>query len=257
MTRVISVINYKGGVGKTTTVINTAAGLAREGARVLCIDLDPQGSLAVCLGVKSPYTSADLLLGHEVPERCIVSARPNLDVIVSNHDLQRAEGQLWRMPDERIARRVLYYTMRPIKTYDYVFLDCSHSISILTHNALLYAQELIIPVATDYLSMVGTRQVLDTLKEIGRIPDHRLRLTAVVPTMYYERRRKDREVMDLLNYYFKGKVTAPIRSNVRLPEATSRQKTIFEYDPRSYGAVDYAALVQWVKEAENQLGVAS
>ncbi len=251
MTRIISILNYKGGTGKTTTVVNTAAGLAGEGARVLCVDLDPQGSLGTWLGIKHPRTTADLLLGREPPERCIVTARERLDVVVSNHDLVHAEGQLWRMSDTQIARRVLHYTMETVAGYDFILLDCSHSISLLTHNALLYATELVIPVAMDYLAMVGTRQVMDTLKEIGRIPDHRLSLTAVVPTMYSGRQRKDREVMDILNYYFRGKVCTPIRANVRLAEAAGHQKTIFEYAPASYGAEDYAALVKWVLEAQN------
>ena len=250
MTRIINVLNYKGGTGKTTTVVNVAAGLALAGARVLAIDLDPQGSLGTCLGVKHTRTTADLLLGHAPPEQCTIKARENLDIVISNHDLLNAEGQLWRMDDERVALRILYYTMRTINTYDYIILDCSHAISRLTQNALLYAHELLIPVSMDYLAMVGTRQVLDTLKHIGRLPNHHLQLTAIVPTMYYRRLRKDREVMALLNRYFRGKVAAPIRNNVKLSEATSHQKTIYEYAPRSHGAEDYAKLVEWVTQAK-------
>jgi chromosome partitioning protein len=246
MTRTISILNYKGGTGKTTTVVNLGAGLAMNGARVLCIDMDPQGSLGTWLGVRHTRSVADLLLGYADPEQCIVPARKNLDLILGNQSLVSAEGQLWRLDDERVARRVLYHTMKHINTYDYILLDCSHSISMLTHNALLYATELIIPVSTDYLAMVGIRQVIDTLKNIGRIPDHHLRLTLVVPTMYYERLRKDREVMQLLNYYFRGKIADPIRSNVKLAEAVSHQQSIYEYAPESYGAIDYARLVERV-----------
>jgi chromosome partitioning protein len=252
MTRILSVLNYKGGTGKTTTVVNTAAGLALKGKRILAIDLDPQGSLGTCLGVRHTRTTADLMLGHAPPERCIIPARKNLDVIVSDRNLFQAEGQLWRMNDDTIARRVLVYTMKVIADYDFVFLDCSHSISLLTENALLYAHELIVPVSMDYLAMVGTRQVIETLKQIGRTPNHQLQLTAVVPTMYYSRLRKDREVMAILNRYFRGKVAPPIRSNVKLSEASSHQKTIYEYAPRSHGAIDYARLVERIVNVDHE-----
>jgi chromosome partitioning protein len=244
MSRVISVLNYKGGTGKTTTVVNVAAGLALQGARVLCIDLDAQGSLGTHLGVQHTHTVADLLLGYAEPKTCIVPARENLDLIVSDHGLLRAEGQLWRMEDEHVARRVLLHTMKRVEGYDYVLLDCSHAVSLVTHNALLYAREIVVPVSTDYLAMVGTRQVIATLKQIGRVPAHRLHLTLVVPTMYYGRLRKDRAVMDMLTRYFNGKVAEPIRANVRIAEAASHGQTIYEYAPRSHGAIDYARLVE-------------
>lgn len=246
MTRIISILNYKGGTGKTTTTVNLGAGLALRGARVLCIDMDPQGSLGTWLGVRHTRGSADLILGYATPEQCTVPARENLDLILGSQALVQAEGQLWKFYDERVARRVLYHTMKDVNSYDYILLDCSHSISMLTHNALLYATELVIPVSTDYLAMVGIRQVIDTLKTIGRIPDHHLKLTVVLPTMYYERLRKDREVLQLLEYYFRGKVADPIRSNVKIAEAASHQQTIYEYAPQSYGAADYARLVERV-----------
>ncbi|HOU14328.1 MAG TPA: ParA family protein [Anaerolineae bacterium] len=246
MTRIISILNYKGGTGKTTTTVNLGAGLALRGARVLCIDMDPQGSLGTWLGIRHTRGVADMMLGYAAPEQCIVPARDNLDLILGSHTLVQAEAQLWKFPDERVSRRVLYHTMKHINGYDYILLDCSHSISMLTHNALLYANELIIPVSTDYLAMVGIRQVIDTLKTIGRIPDHHLQLTVVLPTMYYGRLRKDRDVLQLLERYFRGKVADPIRANVKLAEASGHQQSIYEYAPNSPGAVDYALLVERV-----------
>lgn len=247
MPRVISVLNYKGGTGKTTTVVNLAAGLALRGMKVLALDLDPQSSVGTCLGVHHSHTIADLLLGRVPPELCITPARPNLDVVISQQDLFRTEGELWRMSSQQLAERILLYTMRRLPThdsYDYVFLDCSHAISLLTQNALHYAREIIVPVSMNYLAMVGTRQVLETLKTIGKTPDHRLQLTLVVPTMYYGRLRKDQEVMELLERYFRGKIGPPIRTNIKLAEATSHHQTIYEYAPRSPGAIDYARLVE-------------
>lgn len=244
MSRVICVLNYKGGTGKTTTVVNLAAGLALGGARVLCIDLDVQGSLGTSFGVQHPHSVADLFLGRESPQTCIVSARENLDLIVSSQRLLQAEGALWRLDNDKLARRVLHHTMKPIQDYDYVFLDCSHSISLVSQNALLYARELIVPVSMNYLSMVGTRQVLQTLKSIGSVSGHQVKLTAVVPIMYYGRLRKDREVLGLLQRYFGDKVARPIRTNVKLAEASGHQKSIYEYAPASHGALDYACLVE-------------
>lgn len=246
VTRVISVLNFKGGTGKTTTVVNLAAGLALRKERVLCIDMDAQGNLGTWLGVKHSHTTADLLLGHVDPQRCIIAARKNLDVIVGDRHLMQAEGRLWRMGDDRVARRVLYYTMKEVNGYDYVIMDCAPSYSLVTENALLYARELIVPVSMDYLAMVGSRQVIDTLKTVGYIPDHELELTLVVPTLYYHRLRKDQEVMDMLQRYFRDRVSNPIRSNVRLAEAASYQQTIYEYAPDSHGAKDYARLVERV-----------
>ncbi len=248
MTRIISVLNYKGGTGKTTTVVNLAAGLALRGHPVLCVDLDVQGSLGTSLGINHVRSVADVLLGYAPPQSCIVPARERLDVILSDQRLLRAEGELWRMGDERAARRVLAYSMRQVQGYDFIFLDCGHSMSLVTQNALLYAGELLVPVSMNYLAMIGIRQVLDTLKDIGRIPGHRLRLTGIVPTMYYGRLRKDREVLSLLQHYFSGQVTPPIRRNVRLAEAAGQQQTIYEYAPASHGAMDYAALVEWIAD---------
>ena len=242
--RILGILNHKGGTGKTTTAVNLAAGLALRGSRVLAIDLDAQGSLATNLGVAYRHTLADLLLGRADLAACIQPARKNLDVIASDYTLLEAEGALWRMDDRDASRRLLRSKMNELDGYDFVILDHSPSISLMGQNGLLYCRELIVPVSMDYLAMVGTRQVMNTLKEIGRIPNHQLRLTAVAPTFYYGRLRKDREVLNTLKRYFNGRVTRPIRANVKLAEAPGHHKTIYEYAPRSSGAQDYAQLVE-------------
>jgi len=242
--RTIGVLNHKGGTGKTTTVINLAAGLALRGQRVLCVDMDAQGSLAACLGVSYRYSLTDLLLGRAEPQACIVQARENLDLIASNATLMDAEGALWRMGDDQAARRTLANKLASVNGYDYVILDYSPSISLLSQSGLLYIQELIIPISMDYMSLVGARQALNTLKEIGRIREHRLRLSLIVPTFYYGRLRKDREVLQTLQRHFTNTVTTPIRANVKLAEAPGHQMSIYEYAPRSPGAKDYTRLVE-------------
>jgi len=249
MSRVIGILNYKGGTGKTTTVVNLAVGLVLRGARVLCIDLDAQGNLAMYMGVRYRYSLTHLLLGRAQPQTCIVHVRDNLSLIASDDSLLQATGELWRSGDNRRARRVLVSRMRGVEdNYDFVILDFSPSASLLSENGLLYAQELIVPVSTRYMALVGTRQVIQTLKKIGRLPDHRIRLSLILPTFFHPQWRNDREVMEILRRYFADKVAEPIRASVKLAEAPSHHKSIFEYAPDSYGAIDYGLLVERVMQ---------
>ncbi len=246
--RILGVLNHKGGTGKTTTAVNLAAGFALRGSRVLLVDLDAQGSVAAALGVTYTYTVTDLLLGNAELTACISPARENLDIIASDRSLIEAEGALWRMNNHDASRLQLRKKMRGLKGYEYVILDYSPSISLMGQNGLLYSHELLVPVSMDYLALMGTRQVISTLKEIGRIQNHQLRLTAVIPTFYYGRLRKDREVLDTLKRYFKKEVTNPIRANVKIAEAPGHRMTIYEYAPNSNGAKDYKQLVERVAD---------
>jgi chromosome partitioning protein len=246
MTRIIGVLNYKGGTGKTTTVVNLATGLALRGERVLCIDLDAQGSLATCLGMHHNYTLANLLLGEADPPACIVKVRDHLDLIASDSSLREAEGALWRMDNHGMARQVLARRMQGVDGYDYVLLDHSPSASLVNESGLLYARQIIIPVSMNQLALIGAREVLQMLKAVGTISQHAIELCLVVPTFYYGWLRKDREVMRILQRYFAEKLADPIRINVQLAEALGRQKPIYEYAPTSTGAIDYARLVERV-----------
>lgn len=248
MGRIIGVLNYKGGTGKTTTVVNLGAGLALRDARVLCVDLDPQGSLATHLGIEHTYSLTHLLLGQVKPEACIVQARENLDLIASDGSLLRAEGKMWRMgDDDRVVRRVLLNKMQALDDeYDYIILDFSPSASLLSESGLLYARELIVPVAVNYMALVGLRQVIETLKEFRQTSDLRVRLTLVIPTFYSARGAQDNEVVEILRRYFSDKVADPIRLSAKVAESPSHHKTIFEYAPRSAGAKDYTNLIERV-----------
>ncbi len=247
MSRIIGVLNHKGGTGKTTTVVNLAVGLAMRGSRVLCIDIDAQGSIATYFGLDYDYSLADLLLNDVDLQSCVTPIRQNLDLIAGDAGLLEAEGMLWRLGDRQTAREVLSTRLNGLNgDYEYIFIDYSPSINLLGESSLLYTRELIVPVAMNYLALVGTRQVIQTLKNIGRIAGHQLRLSLVVPTFYYSRFRKDREIISTLHRYFGDKVSDPIRNNVRLSEAPSHQLSIYEYAPKSAGAVDYAHLVERV-----------
>jgi chromosome partitioning protein len=247
MSRRIGVLNYKGGTGKTTTVVNLGAGLALRGARVLCVDLDAQGSLATWLGARYSHSLTHMLLGQAEPPDCVVWARKNLDIIASDGSLLQAEGELWRINNSQPAREILASKLRALESdYDYVLLDFSPSASILSESGLQYAQELLVPVSMGYMALVGTRQVIETLKSIGQIPGHRVRLYLVVPTRYHRRRRQDREVLGILQRHFANRVTEPIRANLRLAQAPSYHQTIYEYSPRSGAAADYKRLAERV-----------
>lgn len=250
MTRVIGVLNYKGGTGKTTTVVNLAVGLALRGERVLCLDLDPQGGLASYFGAQHACTLTDFLLERARPIDCIINVRDNLDIIASDSSLMEAEKTLWRMDDEEAARHLLRTKMEEIhnhfSNYTYVILDYSPSVSLLSENGLRYTKELIVPVAMDYMALVGTRQVIKALQDLNKNSSHQLQLSLIVPTLYFGRFRKDREIIKTLEHYFPGRVAKPIRSNVKLSEAPSHYQSIYEYAPRSVGAIDYANLVETV-----------
>jgi len=247
MARCIGVLNYKGGTGKTTTVVNLAAGLALRGSRVLCVDLDPQGSLATCFGRRYTYSLSHMLLGQAEPQECVVHARGNLDLVASDSSLLQAEGAMWRMNDNRLARQLLSTKLRLLENkYDYVLLDFSPSASILSESGLRYVRELLVPASTNYMSLVGIRQVVETLKNLGHMPGHRVRLYLIVPTLYSSRVQQDREVLGILHRHFANRVTKPIRQNTKLAESPSHHKTIFEYSNRSTGAADYKNLVERV-----------
>ncbi len=247
MCRIIGVLNYKGGTAKTTTVVNLAAGLALRGSRVLCLDLDAQGSLATFLGVTFTHSMKHLLLEQAAPHECVVRARERFDLVASDASLLEAEGVLWKLNNQQRAHEMLADHLRGLEYgYDYVLIDFSPSANLLGESALRYAQEVIVPVGMNYLALIGTRQVIQTLKTIGKMQDHRVRLSLVVPTFYDARLRKDGEIMETLHKYFNGQVANPIRTNVKLAEAPGHQMSIYEYAPHSSGALDYAMLVERV-----------
>jgi chromosome partitioning protein len=242
--RVIAITNLKGGVGKTTTVVNLGAGLALKGARVLLVDVDAQGNLAAALGISPRRTLYEVLVEGKSAADCLTPARPGLDVLAADTSLLGAQPDIARRPD---WSRVLQQGLRPIVgSYDFVLIDCGGSLTTLNLNAIVAASDVIVPTAIEFLSMRGIELLSEQLTQVkGSASAMRL----IVPTMFDPRQRQAGELLDALRERYHGRVADPVRVNVRLSEAPSKGRTIYEYDPRSRGAVDYARLVERVSES--------
>lgn len=232
--RRIAILNFKGGTGKTTTAVNLSCALASRRQSVLVVDCDPQGSVAGWLGISPGNTFFDLLSGRASLRECIYQARKGLDIIPSDKSLTLIELRLARESD---MEKAFQKSLATLKGYDFVFLDCPPSMSILNLNALEYVKEVFLPVSMDYLSLRGVQQVVESLPE-------GIEISRIIPTFYDQRTRKSKEILEDLESFFKGRVTSPIRVNVRLSECSSYHQTIFEYDPHSRGAQDYQRLAK-------------
>ncbi len=245
--RRIAVLNQKGGTGKTTTTVNLAAGLAARGLKTLLVDVDVQGNVAISLGIEAQGTGLAGLMASagRAPEEFIVKARENLDLLAGGGALEQTELELARR-DPAGAHRILRERLNALEGYAFVIVDCGPARSLLNQNALYYADQVIIPVGCDFLSLVGVRQILQTLRHINDSMAHPIAVLGVVPTFFDHRTRIGRDVIRNLKRYFGQKVMPPVRVNTRLKEAPAHNKTIFEHDSRSRGAEDYARLVDCV-----------
>jgi chromosome partitioning protein len=237
----LAIFNHKGGTGKTTTSVNLAAGIAQRGLRVLLVDTDSQGNVGVSLGVKAEKTLYHVLVMGVGAAEAAVNVRPNLDVIASNETLAAAELYLaGRQNRDRILRDRL---APGLSGYDVVLLDCSPSLSLMNQNALVATDGIIVPVACDFLSLVGVRQVIKTVKNVNALLHHPVQIHGVLPTFYDARARICRDSLDALKDHFGKRVLPPIRSATRLKEAPAQGQTIFEWAPDSNASDDYRRIV--------------
>lgn len=240
--QVLAVFNHKGGTGKTTTSVQVAAGLAEKGAKVLLVDTDGQGNVATSLALSAERSLYHVIVMGLSLEQAVIQARPNLDVLPSNETLAAAE--LYLAGQKRRDRVLAQRLERARELYDYVVVDCSPSLSLMNQNALAFADAVLCPVACDYLSLVGVRQVLRTIKQVNRILGHSVQLWGVLPTQFDTRARICREALETLRQNFGEVCLAPVHYVSRVKEAPSVGKTLFEYAPTSTATEDYWRVVE-------------
>ncbi len=251
--RRIAVVNMKGGVGKTTTAIHLAAGLAAGSLRVLLVETDPQGTIGNTLRLKPARTLTDLMLGGDSAAAVLSGVRPNLDVICATPAAFALETQLaGAMQRETLMSRAL----RPLSQYDVVVFDTSPAMGLLTYNALLCATELVVPIGMEPMALIGARQTLDGIEQLRSLwPDHPIRLRAVVPTGVNASTHATRATLEALDAdpRMRHHVFKPgIRQCMDLTYATAQGQTIWEYAPRSRAAEDYSHLVATIRDEHNR-----
>ncbi len=242
--RRIAIVGFKGGIGKTTTCLNLGAALALRGHRVLLIDTDTQANLGTALGVTDYKKSlADVLSRKVRAEECIIPARKKLDLLPSSLALYKAQQ---RMVLEMAREEIFRELFAGLTDYEYHLLDCAPSLSLLTVNVLAYVQEVLVPVSMEMLALASVQQLISYLQELNELLSNAAKIRLIIPTLYDPRRRVSAQVLQMLTKQFGDLVTKPIRVDTQLSEAPGQGKTIFEYAPRSRGAIDYARLTEVV-----------
>lgn len=245
MSRTISIANQKGGVGKTTTSVNLASALARVGKKVLLVDLDPQGNATMGCGVEKhelELSTYEVLL-EDRPARDALqrSAGDEFDVLPSNTDLTAAEVMLMNHP---MKERRLSRALQPLQPdYDYILIDCPPALGMLTINALVASDGVLVPLQTEYYALEGLTGLLNTIEQIRELYNPRLELEGILRTMHDIRNRLSAEVSrQLIGHFGQQVFRTVIPRNVRVAEAPSHGQSVLLYDRYSRGAVSYMAL---------------
>lgn len=249
MGRIIAVANQKGGVGKTTTTINLSACLAKQGQKVLVIDVDPQGNTTSGLGIdknNTENTVYELMLGEASIDDCIYkSVMDDLDVIPSNVNLAGAEIDLIDIDDREYILKKIVNSLK--EKYDFILLDCPPSLSMLTVNAMTAANTVLVPIQCEYYALEGLSQLIRTINLVKQKLNPELEIEGVVFTMYDARTNLSLQVVENVKANLKQTVYKTIiPRNIRLAEAPSHGLPINLYDPKSAGAESYRLLAEEV-----------
>ena len=247
MSKCLVFVNQKGGVGKTTSVINIGAYMALAGKKVLLVDFDPQGNMSSGVGVSKDKPTVYELIAELVPAKDVVkkAAVKNLDVISASIDLSGASIEL---VDQQDRDFYLKKALEPFRSsYDYILIDCPPSLGLLTLNGLATADAVLVPMQCEYFALEGITLLLQTVKKVQQSINKELVIGGIFFTMYDSRTRLAQDVVTQVKSYFKDVVfNTIIPRNVRLSEAPSRGMPICEYDPACVGAISYKKLAEEV-----------
>ncbi|AMC12088.1 chromosome partitioning protein ParA [Lutibacter profundi] len=257
MGKIIAIANQKGGVGKTTTTVNLAAAMGVLEKKVLLIDADPQANASSSLGivVEAVEKGSYQLLEHTITAKeAIVSTNsPNVDIIPAHIDLVAIEIEL---VDKNKREFKLKEALESIKNeYDYIFIDCAPSLGLITLNALIAADSVIIPIQCEYFALEGLGKLLNTIKSVQKIHNENLDIEGLLLTMYDSRLRLSNQVVEEVKKHFQNMVFKTIiKRNVRLSEAPSYGESIIAYDATSKGAINYINLANEILKSHNKDG---
>lgn len=251
--KVISFVNQKGGVAKTTSCVNIGASLADQGKTVLLIDLDAQGSLTTSTGLREigadELTTYEVLKGADIKEATRTLSE-GLSVLPTDIRLSGAEIELSSVPGREFLLREALTEFDDV--FDYVLIDCPPSLGVLTLIALTASDGVIVPVKADYLALKGMSQLVDVINVVKRRMNPGLEIAGVIATFYNSRRNLDQQIVEQIETFFPGKLfETKISQNTALAEAPSQGKNIFEYDSRSKGAQQYKTLAEELIERED------
>lgn len=247
MAKIISVVNQKGGVGKTTTAVNLAAALGLQKQSVLMVDIDPQGNCTSGFGIEKQTlenSSYEVLIDREPARNAILTTKfKNVDILPASMDLAGAELELVDIPGRQARLKEALDTIRD--DYDYILLDCPPSLGLITLNALTASDSFLVPIQCEYYALEGLSQLLNTVKTIKRLYNPSIDLEGVVLTMFDPRLNLTQQVVAEVKKYFPNKVfETAIPRNVRLSEAPSFGMPVLYYDRGSKGSMAYIALAR-------------
>ena len=248
MSKIIAIVNQKGGVGKTTTAINLGAYLAWLGNFVLLVDLDPQANATSALGIKQEQVTNSIyhsIINPEIKIREIIldTSHQGYKIAPANQDLAGARVELVSIQNREYQLRNLLVEIR--NDYDYIIIDCPPSLDLLTLNGLVAADEILIPVQAEYLALEGLGQLLQTIALVKENLQPNLRILGAVLTMYDKRNKLSGQVFDELKKHFPFKIfEPPVPRNIRLTESPSYGQSILAYDPKSKGGRSYENLAR-------------